>query len=58
MGIARGRLHALVAEQAADDRQRQASAHGKAREAMAQIVDAHVIKTGEFPDAPPWLLQV
>ena len=58
MGVSRRCLHAFVAEQTADDRQRQTSADGETREAVAQIVDAHVVDAGKFPDAPPGLLQV
>jgi len=58
MGVARRYLDTLVAKQATDDRQRQASADGKACETVAQIVDAHVVEAGERPNAPPWFLQV
>ena len=58
VGIARRCLHALVAKQAADDRQRQPSADSEARKAVPQIVDAHVIKPSQSADTSPGFLQV
>ena len=55
MRIAGCGLDTLMAEQPADDRQRQTSADGKARETVTKIVDAHVVEAGKCPDASPWL---
>ena len=57
-GVAGGGLDLGVAEQLADHGQAFADRQPAAGEAVAQVVEAHVVEPGPRPDAPPRVLQV
>ena len=58
MGIPRRRLNLRVSKQFTDHRQPFANEQPAGGEGVAEIVNAHIVQSGGFPNATPWMLKI